>query len=67
MSVSGDGIPGLAAQQLIKRHIGKLTFNIPQRHIHAGYGVIHYGAISPVGIDVHHLPEIFNIVGVTAD
>ena len=52
--------PHLASEQLIERHIGQLALDIPERHIDTGNGVIFDWTVTPIGILVHQLPELFN-------
>ncbi len=64
MTVNRNRVFRFTAEQLIERHSRQLAFDIPQCHIHACDGVIHHRTISPVGVHLHHLPQIFDVVAI---
>ena len=39
----------------------------PERHIDSGDGIVDDRSISPIGIDHHQIPEIFDMIGITAN
>src|SRR5690348_17224091 len=42
------GLAALAAEQLIDRHTGAFTENVPQRHVYAADGVAEHRAVPPI-------------------
>jgi hypothetical protein len=48
MAVKRHALPAFTAEQPVYGHAGFLCHDIPQRHVATGYGVIQYGAVSPV-------------------
>ena len=67
VSVHRNAGPHLAAKKVIKRHSCHFAFDVPQRHIYTGDGIVGYGSCSPVSILVHKLPELSDIVNFAAD
>src|SRR5262249_33433912 len=60
MDVNGGGFTTFAAEQLINRHVRQFALNIPQCHIDAGDRVVQHRTVTPVAVDHHHLPVVFN-------
>ena len=58
---------GSAPQQLVKRHIGRFGFDIPQRHIHGGDGRHGDRAATPVRAFIEKLPDIFDAVRIATN
>ncbi len=60
-------MPHLAAEQLVERHAGALTFDVPQRDVHAAHGVEQHRTVAPVRAHIARLPDILDLVDVAAD
>jgi hypothetical protein len=61
MAVDHGRLTAFAAQKIVDRHIGDFTFDIPKRLIHSTDGVVQHRAVAPVGIDIHHVPQVFDV------
>lgn len=62
--VDRDALPDLSAEELVEGHIRQLALDVPQRHVHAGNSVVFNGAVAPVGVLVHQLPQLLDVLRV---
>ena len=67
VGIDGSGFAALAAEELVDGHAGQFAFDIPQGHVDTGDGVVEHGAVAPVMMDHHGLPEVFDAGDVSAD
>ena len=67
MDVDRRRHPGFAAEELIDRHPGQLSLDIPQRHIDPGQRVVQHRSAPPVGREVGGLEDVLDIVHIAAD
>jgi hypothetical protein len=63
VSVNHSRTTALAAQQLVDRHAGLASFDVPKRLIDTADGIIEDRTIAPVRGVVHGLPQVFNAIG----
>lgn len=67
MSIRGDALSAFSAEQLIHRHTGQFSLDIPKRFIHAGDRVVQNGAVPPIRKAHHVLPQVIDLVHRLAD
>ena len=46
--------------------LADFALDVPQRHVDAADGVVQHRAVAPVGVDVHHVPQVFDVGRVAA-
>src|SRR5689334_653164 len=50
----------------MKRHVGPLPLDVPQRLIQPAQSAVEYWTVPPVGTDVSGLPQILDVRGVAS-
>ncbi len=64
VAVHRDALPDLPAEELVEGHVGQLALDVPEGHVHAGDGVVFDGPVAPVGVLVHQLPKLLDVLRV---
>jgi hypothetical protein len=54
--------PALPTEELVEGHIRHFPLDVPQGHVDPGKGVVLRGAVPPVAVLVHQVPEVFDIL-----
>src|SRR3989454_10351005 len=67
MAIHHDSSAALSAQEIVKRRVERLTFDVPECHIHGGNGAHGDRSFSPVGAAVEILPDIFGLKRVASN
>lgn len=67
VAVHRHALPALAAEQLVQGHVGHFAFDVPQGHVHTGDRIVLDGAIAPVAVLVHELPDVVDVRNIPAD
>ena len=67
MAIHRHALAALAAEQLVQGHVGHFAFDVPQGHVHTGDRIVLDGAIAPVAVLVHELPDVVDVRNITAD
>ena len=67
MTIHRYALAHLAAEKVINRHVCHFALDVPERHVHAGDGVVDDGAGAPVGVLVHELPELADAADIAPD
>ena len=67
VTIDQCALAAFAAEQLIKRHVGKLRLDIPQRHIDSADGRHRNRAAPVVGAPIEELPDVLGVAGVLPD
>ena len=63
----GHDVPAGTAQHPINRGAVLLAQQIPQGHVHTGDRIVLDGAIAPVAVLVHELPDVVDVRNIPAD
>ena len=67
MAIDRRPLAALAAQELVNRHPRPLAFDIPERLINTGDGIIEHRPIAPIAIDHRHLPDLLNPIDIATN
>ena len=64
MTINGNTFSDGTAEELIHGHVGHFALDVPQSYIHTGDGIVFNAAVAPVGILVHKLPQLLNVLDI---
>ena len=65
--IGRNALSAFSAEQLIHRHTGQFSLDIPQGFVHTGYRIVQNGAVPPIRKAHHVLPQVIDLVHRLAD
>src|SRR5262249_48974347 len=66
MSIQRDRSPHFATEKIVDRHAGSLAHDVPQGAVHPAERIIAGNTASKIGLQIGRLPDVFDLVHVTA-
>ena len=66
MAVDRGRVAVFAAEDVVKRHIGALGLDVPQRDVDAADGIVQHRAVAPVAVDHHQAEQFLDAASVAA-